>query len=102
MSFTEYIKENDTYRDYYRKMHNLKKPTTTYAFTMAGSNKYLFQNGKIITQNAYSPAQAIRFLKRKDTSYMYEDIEAVEYVHTNIIFSFSSVGKIFLHVFHWS
>ena len=85
MNFVDYIKEDDKYRDYYRKMKGLKKPTTTYAFTMSGSDRYLFQKGNLITQNAYSPAQAIRFLKRKDASYMYEDIEAVEYAPTNII-----------------
>jgi len=70
----------NSFRSHYAKLHgyNIKKPTTLYYFIISGTKSSLKDQGKPISRNAYSPNQAVRFLKRAYPEYLHKDIEAIE------------------------
>lgn len=70
----------ESYKEYYAKMRGQKtKPTIVYQFVNKENNKPLTEHGKVVTRNAYSPAQAIRYLKLNFPALQHKNIEAVAY-----------------------
>jgi hypothetical protein len=73
-TFKQFILENDTYRELYRKPHSgPKTPKKLYTIF----NKHKVWSEKIY---AHSPAQAIRFFKRSHSEYDHLNLDAKEYI----------------------
>lgn len=71
----------ESFKQFYSRMNGYKitKPKTTYYFVISGTKSTLKDNkGNPISRDAYSPAQAVRFLKRAYSVYLYKDIDAIE------------------------
>lgn len=73
-SFKQFILENNTYRELYRKMNDTPK-TPKKLYTIFNKNKAW--SDKIY---AHSPAQAVRFFKRRYSEYLHIDLDAQEYI----------------------